>query len=186
MRTHRQVDCLETRPYAQRMVTQTKSRAAKTVLLAFMVVGVGQLWLVVLFRVIRRNRAALLRYGPFRRLLKSYNAVTRKMSGTRRSTVGLLTHIGRKSGRSYQTSLGVVAYGDGFLVPLTYGPGTDWFRNLSTAGSGTLAWKGQTYQVGKPEILFGPEPMHSWPARSRIVLQLAGIDEFAWLHQTEG
>ena len=167
------------------MVMQTKSRAVKIVLLVVLAVGVGQLSLVVLFRVFRRNRAVLLRYAPFRKVLKTYNAVTRKISGSRRSTVGLLTHIGRKSGRSYQTSLGVVAYGDGFLVPLTYGPGTDWFRNLSTAGSGTLTWKGQTYQVEQPEILFGTEPMHSWPIRSRIMLQLAGIEEFAWLHQTE-
>src|SRR3954467_12088552 len=48
---HRQVDCFRTQPYAQRMVLQTKSRAVKAVLFVVLAVGIGQLWLVVLFRV---------------------------------------------------------------------------------------------------------------------------------------
>ncbi|OBI85135.1 hypothetical protein A9X01_18610 [Mycobacterium asiaticum] len=125
----------------------------------------------------------MLSHGAFRRLLKIYNVLTRRVSGTRISTVGLLTHVGRRSGRNYQTSVGVTGHGDGFLVPLTYGPGTDWYRNISAAGSGTLAWKGRTFTVEKPEIVSGPQPLRAWPTRSRIMLQLAGIDDFVWLHR---
>lgn len=158
------------------------SRTAKTVLVVIAAAILGQLWLVVLFRLFHRRRAVLLTYEPFRRLLKTYNAATRNVAGTRHSSHGLLRHTGRKSGRNYQTSLGVNPYGDGFLVPLTYGPGTDWFRNLKAAG-GWLEWKGETFQVERPEVVTGPEPMSSWPTSSRIMLQVAGIEEFALLHQ---
>jgi deazaflavin-dependent oxidoreductase (nitroreductase family) len=111
-----------------------------------------------------------------------YNGMARKISGTPRSSWGLLTHVGRRSGRTYQTSLGARAYGDGFLLPLGYGTHTDWYRNLMAVGTGTLAWKGRTYQLERPELISGPDAMHAWSIRDRILLQLAGIHDFVWLH----
>jgi len=156
----------------------------RVVLVVVLAIGLAPAWLVVLLRIFRRNRDLLLRPGLFRSFLKRFNDVTRRMSGSRRSTLGLLTHVGRRSGREYQTSLGVNAYRDGFLVPLTYGPRTDWYRNLMTAGTGTLAWKGQTYQVERPQLVSGREPMRAWPIGSRITLRLAGIHDFVWLRRS--
>lgn len=144
--------------------------------------GVALAWLVLLPRFVRRNRDLLLRRGPFKRFLTRYNDMTRKISGTQWSSWGLLTHVGRRSGRNYQTSLGVLAYGDGFLLPLGYGTQTDWYRNVMAAGMCELAWKGHTYQLERPEIISGPEVVHSWPIRERILLQLAGMRDFVWLH----
>ncbi|ORB70977.1 hypothetical protein BST45_04470 [Mycobacterium shinjukuense] len=142
------------------------------------------IWLTLLLRIFRRNRDQLLRCGTFRTFLKGCNDMTRSISGTRRSSLGLLTHVGRRSGRSYQTSLGTNTFGDGFLVPLTYGASTDWYRNLVAAGVGTLTWKGRSYRVERPEVMSGSTPMRAWPMRSRIMLQLAGIHDFVWLHQS--
>ena len=115
-------------------------------------------WLVLLPRFVRRNRDhRVRRCGPFKRFLTSYNGITRKISGTQRSSWGLLTHVGRRTGRAYRTSLGVLAYGDGFLLPLGYGTQTDWYRNVMAAGTCELAWKGHTYQLERPEIISGPE-----------------------------
>ena len=110
--------------------------------------------------------------------------MTRKISGTPRSSWGLLTHVGRRSGRTYETSLGTCTYGDGFLLPLGYGPRTDWYRSLMAAGRCTLAWKGRTYQLEGPELISGPGAMRAWPIRDRILLQLAGMHDFVWLHQS--
>ena len=140
-------------------------------------------WLVVFPRVFRRNRDLLLGLGPFKRFLTTYNDMTRKISGTERSSWGLLTHVGRRSGRTYQTSLGTCPYGDGFLLPLGYGTRTDWYRNLMAAGTCTLGWKGRTYQLERPELISGPEPMRAWRPRERILLRLAGMHDFVWLHQ---
>ena len=96
--------------------------------------GLALSWLVLLPRIFRRNRDLLLGLGPFRMLLKRYNDRARKISGTQRSSWGLVTHVGRRSGLTYQTSLGTHPYDDGFLLPLGYGTHTDWYRNVMAAG----------------------------------------------------
>ena len=142
-------------------------------------------WVVALPRIFRRHRDSLIKLGPFKTFLTRYNALTRDLSGTERSAWGLVTHEGRRSGRTYQTSLGTQPYGDGFLLPLGYGPHTDWYRNIMAAGGCTIAWKGRTYQLERPELLSGPEAMRAWPMRERILLRLAGMREFVWLHQSK-
>jgi deazaflavin-dependent oxidoreductase (nitroreductase family) len=128
-------------------------------------------------RVLRRNQDWL-RRDLFRR----YNDVNRISAGTPRSLFALLHHVGRRSGRTYETPLGVLPYGDGFLLPLTYGRECDWCRNVFAAGTCTLAWKGQTYELSRPEIIAGPEAMRAWPAWQRIPMRGAGVQEFVWLH----
>lgn len=161
-------------------------RPGGTVLIVVLaVVGVVLAWVVLLPRIFRRNRDLLIRRGPFKSFLTKYNAMTRKISGTERSSWGLVTHVGRRSGRTYQTSLGTHPYGDGFLLPLGYGPHTDWYQNIMAAGTCTLAWKGNTYQLERPELMSGPEVLWAWPMRERILLQLAGMRDFVWLHQSK-
>lgn len=142
-------------------------------------------WLVVIPRVFRRHRDLLLSVGSFRGFLKRYNNLSRKISGTPWSSWGLLTHVGRRSGYTYETSLGAHPCLDGFLLPLGYGTQTDWYRNLMAAGTGTLAWKGRVYQLERPELISGPDAMQVWSARDRLFLRLAGIHDFVWLHSTK-
>ncbi|HTX97429.1 MAG TPA: nitroreductase family deazaflavin-dependent oxidoreductase [Mycobacterium sp.] len=154
-------------------------------LVAALAVGGGLLgWVAVLPRVFRRHRELLLGFNPFKRFLKAYNNLASKISGTEHSSWGLLTHVGRHSGRVYQTSLGAYPYGDGFLLPLAYGTHTDWYQNLMAAGSGTLTWRGGTYWLERPELVSAPEVMRAWPVMSRILLRLAGIHNFVWLHKS--
>jgi hypothetical protein len=87
-------------------------------------------------------------------VLRWYNGTRLKRAGTARSATAILTHVGRRSGRTYETPLGAAAYGDGLVVSLAYGPGTDWCRNVMATGTGTLAWKGQTRW--SPIIRSGP------------------------------
>jgi len=147
--------------------------------------GVILAWVVTLPRIFRRHRDLLVELGPFKTFLTRYNAMTRNVSGTERSAWGLVTHEGRRSGRTYQTSLGTQPFGDGFLLPLGYGPHTDWYRNIMAAGGCTLAWKGRTYHLERPELLSGPGLVRAWPTRERILLRLAGMRDFVWLHQSK-
>jgi deazaflavin-dependent oxidoreductase (nitroreductase family) len=159
--------------------------AGRSLVVVLAAVGLVLAWLVLLPRIFRRRRDVLLKRGPFKSFLRTYNEMTRNISGTQRSSWGLLTHVGRRSGRVYQTSLGTNPYGDGFLLPLGYGPHTDWYRNLMAAGVGTLEWKGSTYPLERPELVSGPEVMGAWPIGSRILLHLAGMHDFVWLHQRQ-
>jgi deazaflavin-dependent oxidoreductase (nitroreductase family) len=142
-------------------------------------------WLVVFPRVFRRHRSLLLSIGPLRGLLNSYNNMARKIAGTPWSSWGLLTHVGRRSGRTYQTSLGALPYSDGFLLPLGYGTHSDWYRNLMAAGTATLAWNGCIYQLERPELISGSDVVRAWSMRDRLFLRLAGIHDFVWLRTAE-
>ncbi|WP_157121368.1 nitroreductase family deazaflavin-dependent oxidoreductase [Nocardia miyunensis] len=146
------------------------------------VVAVAMAWLVLLPRVFRRNRDALLRYRPVKKVLTVCDDLACKVAGTERSSWGILTHVGRRSGRVYRTPLGAHPFGDGFLLPLGYGPNTDWYRNLVAAGTCELTWKGATYPLEQPEVVSGPEIMRSWPMRDRLLLRMAGMRCFVWMH----
>ncbi|OBH08176.1 hypothetical protein A5713_05760 [Mycobacterium sp. E2497] len=146
------------------------------------VAGLALAWLVLLPRVLRRHRDLMVRHGPFKRFLTAYNNLTRGIAGTERSPWGLLTHVGRRSGREYQTPLGAYPFRDGFLVPLGYGPHTDWYQNLMAAGTCTLTWRGRTYRLERPELISGVGVTRAWPPASRVFLHLAGIHDFVWLH----
>jgi deazaflavin-dependent oxidoreductase (nitroreductase family) len=128
-------------------------------------------------RVIRRN-PDLLRRG----IVAMYNDINRKNAGTWRSPFALLHHVGRRSGRTYRTPLGAYPHGDGFLFPLTYGTTSDWYQNVAAAGTCTLAWKGRTYELERPEVISGPDVIRLWPIWQRIPMRGAGVQEFVWLH----
>ena len=45
-----------------------------------------------------------------------------------------MRHVGRKSGKQYETPIIVQPTAGGFVIELTYGPGVDWYRNVRAAG----------------------------------------------------
>ena len=55
-------------------------------------------------------------------------------------TMGILEHVGQKSGKRYRTPLTVYSTDDGVAVQLTYGPDRDWLKNIvSACGAGCAA-----------------------------------------------
>lgn len=47
----------------------------------------------------------------------------------------IVVHRGRKSGRTFRTPLWAFRRHNGFVIALTYGPETDWVRNVLAAGA---------------------------------------------------
>ena len=68
-------------------------------------------------------------------------------------TMGILEHVGRRSGRRYRTPLTVFSTGDGVAILLTYGPDRDWLKNVTAAGSGRLKRSGRTFVVSDPRVV---------------------------------
>jgi F420H(2)-dependent quinone reductase len=61
------------------------------------------------------------------------NRITSR-SAARLPGFGILTHVGRKSGRVYRTPVNVFRTPEGFLIALTYGRESEWVRNVVAAG----------------------------------------------------
>jgi deazaflavin-dependent oxidoreductase (nitroreductase family) len=84
----------------------------------------------------------------------------------------IITHLGRKSGAEYQTPLMAFPSSDGFVIALTYGPNTDWARNVDTAGACTLEYRGKVYALKNPRVRPFDETQQQFPRLVRLALRL--------------
>jgi deazaflavin-dependent oxidoreductase (nitroreductase family) len=70
---------------------------------------------------------------------------------------GVIHHVGRHSGTNYVTPVGARVKNGKVLIPLTFGNGSDWVRNVRAAGGARVVVRRRSYQMGVPEFLNWPE-----------------------------
>ncbi len=106
-----------------------------------------------------------------RRLNKrAVNPVVLRFAGHPRSPLAVIHHVGRSSGHPYVTPVRVRSTPEGFIVPLLFGQGIDWLRNILVAGGGVITWRGHDYPVGEPSVanmltVVARVPLPRWRAR---------------------
>jgi deazaflavin-dependent oxidoreductase (nitroreductase family) len=66
---------------------------------------------------------------------------------------GTLEHVGRKSGKTYQTPLNIFETADGFVVPVGYGLESHWVQNALAGGPLKVHKAGRTVQVVNARIV---------------------------------
>jgi hypothetical protein len=137
---------------------------AAAALAAVFVVGMRTKSPVVTDRVRRFNRAVT---NP--RVLRS--------AGTPGASASVIRHVGRVSGRSYETPVGPFAVGDDFVIALPYGPGADWVRNVLTHGTATLVHEGRTVPIHQPEVVPTTLVVEDLPPSDQRTLRLFGVGE---------
>ena len=59
----------------------------------------------------------------------------------------IVTHVGRRSGRTYRTPVNVFRDGDRYVFALTYGRDADWVRNVLAAGRCEIRTRGRTVRL---------------------------------------
>src|SRR5437764_6139253 len=60
---------------------------------------------------------------------------------------GIITHVGRKSGKVYRTPVNVFRAPNGFAVALTYGRESEWVKNVQAAGACELQTGARWYHL---------------------------------------
>jgi deazaflavin-dependent oxidoreductase (nitroreductase family) len=93
---------------------------------------------------------------------------------------GILTHVGRKSGRLYHTPVNVFRAPEGFLIALTYGRESEWVRNGDAAGGCQLETRGVRCLFSSPTIVHDPT-RGRFPLPVRIVFRLIDANDFMQL-----
>ena len=71
--------------------------------------------------------------------------------------------------------------GDRVTFALTYGPDTDWLRDVRAAAGCRLRIRGEILTLGAPVDLSGEAGRSQMPAPVRVVLRLSGVDQFVEL-----
>jgi deazaflavin-dependent oxidoreductase (nitroreductase family) len=73
------------------------------------------------------------------------NPMTLRLARSGHGPFALVRHVGRKSGRTYETPVVVAPTVDGFVATLTFGPTASWYRNIQAAGHCVIVHHGVEY-----------------------------------------
>ena len=93
----------------------------------------------------------------------------------------LIRHQGRRSGRSYATPVTAQHVAGGFAIPMAFGDGADWYRNVLASGSATIRWRGTEHQVGDPTAVEPGSAIFAFPGWQRFLFRALGIRRFVYL-----
>ena len=121
-----------------------------------------------------------------RRLNRAFtNPLMRPLAG-RVPPLALAHHVGRKSGRRYQTPVLAFSTDEGFVTPLPYGTDTDWCLNWVKAGEGVVETRGGRTAVTNPRIVSADEALPLLPAILRPGVRLLGLPGFLVVERRVG
>lgn len=90
---------------------------------------------------------------------------------------GVIEHVGRRSGRTFRTPINVFPHEQGYLIALTYGPNSDWVRNVITAGGGRLTTRRRRYRLTDPRLLHTDRPQRL-PLIVRTLLRWTKVHDY--------
>ena len=105
------------------------------------------------------------------------NRLLRRFANGSRGPFAILGHVGRRSGKPYETVIWVWPTREGFVIALTYGTRVDWYRNLLATGGGTIFWHRRLYAVGKPEPIDADTALPAFPVLFRLIFRTFGRQE---------
>jgi deazaflavin-dependent oxidoreductase (nitroreductase family) len=116
------------------------------------------------FNLVVTNRVL----GPFARYLPGFAVVS---------------HVGRRSGRTYRTPVSLFRRKDGYVIALMYGADSQWVRNVLAAGGADIETRGRRLHLAGPEMV--RDPTRSLvPKPVRAPLRLTNVDEFMVLKRS--
>lgn len=107
-----------------------------------------------------------------------FNRLVVKWAGRHGSPLVLIQHTGRRTGRRFATPVVAVRTDDALCIALTYGPRTDWCRNVRAAGHATILRDGRVYTVREPELVGASLALPAFSLPLRLGCRLLGINEF--------
>jgi deazaflavin-dependent oxidoreductase (nitroreductase family) len=118
-------------------------------------------------------------FGVFTPVL---NRVVTRIAGRRYVPLYvLLRHQGRRSGRAYATPVVGMRVPGGFAIPMAFGEGADWYRNIVARGGATIRRHGTEHQLTDPAAIDPDSATSPFPSWQRPVFRALGIRRFLFL-----
>lgn len=114
-------------------------------------------------------------------LKNTLNRVTTRSARTGRGPFSLVRHVGRKSGKTYETPIIVARVPEGFIAELTYGEDVNWYRNIVAARRCELLVEGQWHQISAIEPYPSDAGRDAFGYPAKLVLQVLRRNEFRLL-----
>jgi deazaflavin-dependent oxidoreductase (nitroreductase family) len=89
----------------------------------------------------------------------------------------VLEHRGRSTGTIRRTPVVALRAEGGFVIPMPFGPSTQWTQNVLAAGGASLTSKGREWQVVDPRVV-GFEDAAGPLGPMRPIAKRAGIETY--------
>jgi hypothetical protein len=124
------------------------------------------------------NLQQRLRKGFLNALKYTLNPLTRRLASSSFGPFTIVRHVGRRSGKVYETPIIVSPVQDGFVIELTYGYDVDWHKNVLAAGGCTLIWHGKEYVIDKIEPLDAETGRAAFPPPFKQILRMLKKEHF--------
>jgi hypothetical protein len=138
------------------------------------VLALGALMAVFVVGMRRKSPAV---QGAVRRTSRAMKPLAMRSAGQPGAYASVIHHVGRTSGRGYQTPIVAQPIEGGFAFALPYGTTTDWLRNVLAAGSATLVTEGTTYTIDRPEVVPLTEAADLFPPDTQRTLRLFLVED---------
>ena len=120
-------------------------------------------------------------FGLFTPILNSF--VTRIAGRRYVPLYVLLRHRGRRSGRTYATPVVALHVPGGFAIPMAFGEGADWYRNIIATGSATIRRHGTELQLADPAPIDPDSASSPFPGWQRSLFRALGIRRVLYLRE---
>ncbi len=115
-------------------------------------------------------------------LKNTLNRLTIRIARSGRGPFSLVRHVGRTSGRTYETPVILARVPQGFVAELTYGTGVNWYRNIVAAGGCVVVSGGTEYRVDRIGPCDAATGIRAYGNPAALVLRLLRRHEFRLLH----
>lgn len=138
------------------------------------------------FVPVRPSLIVRLLLGPSSRLL---NPVVGLLAGRHFvPMIARVDHVGRRSGKPYQTPTGAAVVKETIVIPLSFGNVSDWARNVRAAGRCVVRLGGQNYHATHPRFVDAadakPVVKQAFNAINRLAFTVFGIRQYLLLRIT--
>lgn len=115
-------------------------------------------------------------------LSNTLNRVTTRIARAGWGKFALIRHVGRRSGRTYETPVLLARVPDGFVAELTYGEDVNWYRNIVAAGGCEVVFGGREYVIDRVGPCDREAGLRAYGYPEALVLRLLRRGEFRHLH----
>ena len=107
-----------------------------------------------------------------------FNRITLKFAGKRKVPFSIMRHVGRHSGRTYQTPVLASYMDEVVLIPLSYGENVDWLRNILAQGGCELCWQNQWMRAINPLVIDSKTAIAILPEKRRKLFERFKLEKF--------
>jgi deazaflavin-dependent oxidoreductase (nitroreductase family) len=128
--------------------------------------------------IFRRAWLALLKH--------TLNRATVRLARAGIGPFSLVRHVGRKTGRRYETPLLLARTDAGFVAELTYGPNVAWHRNVIASGRCEVVDRGVAHRIDHISVISAEEGLRAFGNPAALVLRALRRREFRLLHVEPG